>query len=296
MFVTLVLAIVGFPLIVSAQVSTPCSMIHKTNAYRAAFGLSPLGLDKRLNYVAQLHTDDMSTRCGMQHNSCDGTFWGTRVARYYPNWIFLGENVGKWSWNEDQVIGSYQRSPEHNENILQRSAKFFGSGYRDGYWTQDFADESPKSSSNTETCPTLQWYQMTWYGRIKSSEGLCMDASAGKGYNLRANTCRSSSMTQVLAARPASTAGAFTIYSYSNDLCLDLFGGKTTPGSPVGFWTCNGGQNQQWVMMNGGIVPLINQNICVELPGTNIHSSGVNANTWTCNGGKNQKWYKSLSA
>ncbi|KAI8846803.1 hypothetical protein BC829DRAFT_258051 [Chytridium lagenaria] len=122
------------------QISTPCSMLQQVNNYRRSVGSRPLVLDRRLVAVAQYHAVDQAVYNFMAHNSSDGTFWGIRLNEYYPDWNFLSENVAMRSENEIEIMGVFIRSPYHEANLRDPRARFFGSGYYNGHWTQDFAN------------------------------------------------------------------------------------------------------------------------------------------------------------
>ncbi|KAI9357282.1 ricin B lectin domain-containing protein [Zopfochytrium polystomum] len=295
----LAFALVAFvgSLSVHADASTPCTMAQKVNAYRAAFGLPPFYLDGRLNAVAQAHSDDMAKNCGMQHESCNGQSWGSRVAAYFPSWTVLSENVGSDTLVEDLILGAFQRSAAHNANLLGAQTTSVGYGFSNGFWTQDFASESPEFPSNRVTCPAIPTAQQAWVGRIKTKpEGLCLDAGNGKGFALRARTCDSTSKSQLFTLVPANGKGTFLLYASLLDLCADVFSSRTTPGATLGAWPCNWKANQQFtVSADGAIVPAHAPSQCVELASNKVHPSNTMVTLWNCNGGANQKWVKSVS-
>ncbi|KAJ3320978.1 hypothetical protein HDU76_000183, partial [Blyttiomyces sp. JEL0837] len=221
----------------------------------------------------------------------------TRVERFYPNWIFLGENVASMSQNEDEVIGVFQRSPEHNSNLLDSRAIAIGSNYLNGYWTQDFGNEWPLNTSAKVTCPTIPPNSQTWSGRLKTkTEGLCLDGSAGYGYALRINTCSQSNLGQLFTISPADTSkGTFKLYFPFLDACVDVWGWNTTLGSTVGLWTCNGNANQQFFLNSDGSISPAFDGLCFDIPYNMVHPPGVMVGQWTCNGGANQKFVKALT-
>ncbi len=114
-------------------------------AYEDLMGRSPvreLTLHNGLQAAAVAHSLDMSSNCGMQHNSCDGTSWAVRIQRYYDGGT-IAENIAAGypsarsvviAWIVDQGIPSLG----HRINILNGAYTHIGIAERDNYWTQDF--------------------------------------------------------------------------------------------------------------------------------------------------------------
>jgi len=115
--------------------------------------VSPLIYHNGLNQGARYHSEDMRDNCGLQHDSCDGTIWSTRLRSYYPSASGFGENAAYGltspldTLNQflcDRVAGSCAAdgTPEsgHRVNIMRSDWKEAGMGFASPYWwTQDFA-------------------------------------------------------------------------------------------------------------------------------------------------------------
>jgi hypothetical protein len=134
-----------------------CDTILKPQNYRAA---TPLYWNVNLNRSSHDHSVDMATTCGMQHNSCNGTLWDTRLKSYYtPGWP-IGENIATGQTTPLAVMQAWLLdanssgipAPDssdddgHRANIMDPRYKELGVGYaynstRQWYhfWTQDFA-------------------------------------------------------------------------------------------------------------------------------------------------------------
>ncbi|KAI9334472.1 ricin B lectin domain-containing protein [Zopfochytrium polystomum] len=297
--VLMLLAVSAVVLPVAADVSTPCSMLLKTNSYRAAFGLRPLILDQRLNQAAQYHTNEMEFNCGLQHESCsDPKDWYLRVGNFYPDWIQLGENVAKNSWDENQVLGAYKRSPEHNANLLNGDFTSMGSYYDNGWWTQDFGVESPTHAENYVACSQDPSTPATWDGRLRKTteEALCMDAGNGVKFSVRVMKCDGGLTDQLVTLRPNGD-GSFSIYFAFRDACVDVFGGATGNGAQVGLWACTGKPNQQFFFnSDGSVSPAHARGQCLELAKSGVsHKPKTVVSTWSCSGKSNQKWTRSAT-
>jgi hypothetical protein len=56
--------------------------------------VQPLFWNLALNKSSHAHSVDMADNCGLQHPSCDGTAWNTRIQSFYNNKNgTLGENI-----------------------------------------------------------------------------------------------------------------------------------------------------------------------------------------------------------
>jgi hypothetical protein len=142
----------------------------------------PLYLNPQLNASARAHSLDMGDTCGiMQHNSCNGTAWNTRIKAYYTASSSIGENIAVGNadpfttmnqWIMDTPQGSDQPAPDfswcktstgdssrcdgHRSNIMSKQYKEMGAGYAYGtnsaarfhpFWVQDFGGGKPAYSN-----------------------------------------------------------------------------------------------------------------------------------------------------
>ncbi|KAI9325330.1 ricin B lectin domain-containing protein [Zopfochytrium polystomum] len=282
--------------LVSAQlVTTPCSMLVQVNKYRQSVGSPPLTLDRRLVAAAQAHSEDMSSKNVMMHDSTDGTFWGTRVASYFLFWSFLAENVAMWCYNESIIMDAWIASPEHEQNLRDTRAKLLGSGFMNGFWTQDFGTATSSDTPFPIDCTKESGYAWpqpvtagsTFVGQLRTAEQLCLDSAAGLGGTLKANTCNKGTVSQSWTLKPK--GAGFIAQVTGTNLCMDVFGMSKQNGSAVGIWSCTGNPNQQFMQNDKGSFVAYHSGLCVELPVAGIvHPSGTAVGQWKCNGGRNQ--------
>ncbi|KAJ3320976.1 hypothetical protein HDU76_000181 [Blyttiomyces sp. JEL0837] len=302
MAVLFLLALSAIVAVARGDIGTPCSMVQRVNAYRAAMGLSQLQVDQRFITSSIYHCDEMATKCGLMHESCQPyRIWWQRVQDYYPNWTILTENVAAQIDDQDGVMALFQRSPEHDENLRNPLVVSMGSAYSNvrgvGYWTQDFGTESPVDSSQIMYCPDVPYNQKVWMGTLQTAEGLCLDASAGQGFTVTAQNCNPNNRGQFWTIQPTDTNYQnFRVYAPFMDLCLDVFGYNQNNGGDVGMWRCiDGALNQQFnVNDNGGSVQIQSawSQLCLELPYNMLHPAGWRVDQWACDGGVNQQWSK----
>lgn len=125
--------------------------------------VDPLTYNNGLNQGARYHSEDMRDVCGLQHDSCDGTIWSTRLWSYYPSASGIGENVAYGFTSPLDTLNQFlcdrvasacaaDGTPEsgHRVNIMRSEWKEAGMGFASTYWwTQDFAyaTDSPVSTS-----------------------------------------------------------------------------------------------------------------------------------------------------
>jgi glucosylceramidase len=68
----------------------------------------------------------------------------------------------------------------------------------------------------------------------------------------------------------------------SQSWCLDLARSDTTNGTPILFWPCNGGPNQQWTIDSEGYIrSQIDTNKCLVTHGA-VLVAGTNFMIWDC--------------
>ncbi len=100
--------------------------------------VSALELHKALIAASRAHSRDMDENCKtLQHDSCDGTLWSTRIRSYYDG-NRIAENVG-WGFHTGlSVVVAWITSPGHRNNLLSPDYEHVGFGQAGTYWTQNF--------------------------------------------------------------------------------------------------------------------------------------------------------------
>ena len=96
------------------------------NAYRAANGLSPVTLNKKLNRASDVHAKDLAKNGIAAHVGSDGSTHSDRVQRENYYFTTVAENVatGQKSW--DEVFQAWKDSPGHDANLLADGVTDFG--------------------------------------------------------------------------------------------------------------------------------------------------------------------------
>jgi uncharacterized protein YkwD len=138
--------------------------------------VGPVWYNHSLNTASHVHSVDMAENCGMQHNSCDNTAWGTRVKSYYTSSASIAENVATGNatgiatviqWLRDDVdkvpAADKSNNDGHRVNIMNGVYREMGNGYAYNssrkyyhFWTQDFggaAGNGYKIPSGTHFTP-----------------------------------------------------------------------------------------------------------------------------------------------
>jgi uncharacterized protein YkwD len=127
-----------------ASAASPCASSAKSaragtlcfiNAERAAHGVRPLKLDKRLSRAALRHSRDMVANSYFGHDSRSGAGFSARIAR--TGWM-----NGRASWNVGEnlawgsgalatpraIVKAWMRSTGHRHNMLQKRFRVIGIG------------------------------------------------------------------------------------------------------------------------------------------------------------------------
>jgi uncharacterized protein YkwD len=104
----------------------PVAAQKLVNAYRAQKGLKPLKLNSRLNEAARKHSEDLAKSDRISHFGSDGSDAWQRVrkAGYGPR--VAAENVGTGQLSLEEVFRGWQKSRDHNANLLLGDAEEMG--------------------------------------------------------------------------------------------------------------------------------------------------------------------------
>ncbi len=120
-----------------------------------------------LNRSSHTQAVDMANNCGLQHASCDGTAWNSRIQSYYNNKSSsIGENIATGNstalttvkqWVLEVDTSRFPVPPDkdpggadgHRRNIMNGIYRELGCGYARGsvqwyyFWVQDFGGGRP---------------------------------------------------------------------------------------------------------------------------------------------------------
>lgn len=123
---------------VAAALNTQAAL-GEINAYRRSHGLKLVVLDARLSRAATVQAQTQAKRGAIGHQGADGSKPVQRMARAGYDAHLAAENVASGQKNFGEVLRAWERSPEHNRNLLLPDAEAVGLGvsYRAGraYWT-----------------------------------------------------------------------------------------------------------------------------------------------------------------
>lgn len=111
---------------VAASRFEPAVAQKLVNEYRRQKGLKPLTLNSRLSAAARAHCEDLARHDRISHYGSDGTDPWARVTRTgYPARL-AAENVGTGQLSIEEVFDGWQKSPDHNANLLLGDAREMG--------------------------------------------------------------------------------------------------------------------------------------------------------------------------
>ena len=91
---------------------------------RLAYGLAPVGVDRRLMSLAQQQAEAMALADHMSHNVA-GNF-SSRMPRGYS---VAAENIAAGSWSLEETMRLWEESPGHLRNMLLAQVTDIGIGY-----------------------------------------------------------------------------------------------------------------------------------------------------------------------
>ncbi len=101
---------------------------------------TPLYYDYDLNDAGRYHSLDMLQNDWFDHDSSDGTSFPDRMARFYTESGYIGENIAVgYPGGKNVVLYGWMCSPGHRANIMNGDYNELGVGVAEIYYTQDFA-------------------------------------------------------------------------------------------------------------------------------------------------------------
>nr|CAG8570447.1 5426_t:CDS:2 [Entrophospora candida] len=115
----------------------PYIMLELVNQKRRDQNIPPVELDQRLMNVIQFQVDYCADNNTLSHSNPAGDL-GTRFRNFNYRYHSCAENLAYNSGEEARVMESWMESPGHRANILNRSHKHMGVGFKNSYWGQAF--------------------------------------------------------------------------------------------------------------------------------------------------------------
>ena len=120
-------------------------VVNLVNKERANVGLPELKEDKRLDAVAQGHSEDMAENNFFDHTNLQGKSPFDRLRDNNIRFMAAGENIAWGHTSPEEVVEGWMESKGHRENILSENFGKIGVGiaessYNTFYWTQVFTN------------------------------------------------------------------------------------------------------------------------------------------------------------
>jgi uncharacterized protein YkwD len=110
----------------TGQAFDPAAAQKLVNAYRAQKGLKPLKLNVKLSEAARRHSEDLAKSDRISHYGSDGSDAWERVRKVGYGAKMTAENVGTGQQSVDEVFRGWQKSRDHNANLLLKDADEMG--------------------------------------------------------------------------------------------------------------------------------------------------------------------------
>jgi uncharacterized protein YkwD len=104
----------------------PAAAAKMVNAYRAQKGLKPLKLNTKLSDAARKHSEDLARSDRISHYGSDGSDAWDRVRKAGYGARIAAENVGTGQQSLEEVFRGWQKSRDHNANLLLGEAEEMG--------------------------------------------------------------------------------------------------------------------------------------------------------------------------
>jgi uncharacterized protein YkwD len=124
------------------------------SAYRASHGLPPVKLDPRLMTIAATHAQRMAAADNLDHVLPGEGSFPQRMNSGGYNAAVAAEDIGAGYKTLADVMTAWEKSPEHNANLLQPNVSDIGiafyttsSGIYNEYWSLVLARPAPPPGS-----------------------------------------------------------------------------------------------------------------------------------------------------
>jgi len=104
----------------------PAAAQKLVNAYRTQKGLKPLKLNPKLSEAAKKHSEDLAKSDRISHYGSDGSDAWDRVGKVGYGARLTAENVGTGQKSLEEVFQGWQKSRDHNANLLLGDAEEMG--------------------------------------------------------------------------------------------------------------------------------------------------------------------------
>ncbi|HEU5162914.1 MAG TPA: CAP domain-containing protein [Thermoanaerobaculia bacterium] len=108
------------------------AIVAEMNAHRAAYGLAPLSLERRLSAAADDRADDMFEEGYFAHIGPDGRSPFLAVTANGYRYRTVGENLAVGYRSARAIVDGWMRSPGHRANILSPDYRDVGIALHDG--------------------------------------------------------------------------------------------------------------------------------------------------------------------
>jgi endoglucanase len=142
-----------------------------------------------------------------------------------------------------------------------------------------------------------------WPG-LRDGDSYAAQTRGGSGTNITLTTTNATGVQRIRYGWGENVSGAgsggsfnssayYRVINRNSNLVLDVIGGSTANGAQVIQGTWNGGNNQQWQIIDngGGYYRIINRNSAHALDvNAGSTANGANVIQWPWNGGNNQQW------
>jgi endoglucanase len=212
----------------------------------------------------------------------------------YAFWNTSRTTVSAWEQDWRTRIGSYASRTVVTE---YGAAMTTGKNYT-GAVNNDH--EIAYIQGSTNVFRNDQVASVYWPG-LRDGDSYAIQNRGGSGTNITLTTTNSSGVQRIRFGwgESVSGGGAFNPSAYyriinrNSSRALDVNGGSTANGASVIQWGWNGGNNQQWQVVDngGGYYRIINRNSgqALDVNGGSTQN-GASVIQWPWNGGNNQQW------
>jgi uncharacterized protein YkwD len=166
-FAAILLAAVAAPAAAEAAAAVApgtfdiATAVKVISAYRATYGLPPVKLDPRLMKIAAVHAQRMAAADDLDHVLPGEGSFPQRMNSGGYNAAIAAEDIGAGYKTLPEVMAAWEKSPEHNANLLQPGVSDIGiafyttsSGIYNEYWSLVLARPVPPPGSEGPTAGT----------------------------------------------------------------------------------------------------------------------------------------------
>ncbi|WP_437806942.1 RICIN domain-containing protein [Sorangium sp. So ce1078] len=213
--------------------------------------------------------------------------WREAPAMFKRNGVYFLLTSGATGWDPNQQKYATASSIGGTWSALQNI------GDSTAYGSQTAFVLPIQGSSATSYLYMGDRWAGAWGGPVNDSQYVWLPLQFPSNTSMTMSYSDQVTIDTATGAVQGSGATYDTFAARHSGKCLDVNNASTSDGAVVQQWTCNGGNNQQWLLQSAGgayyRIVARHSGKCLDVVSSST-ADGASVKQYTCNGGNNQQW------